>query len=65
MEGNPVTKPNWILFLGALLVAIGPWGFENVGVWSDLIMPGKMFSLLGIVGGVILAWLGQSPVKKP
>lgn len=57
-------KPSVAMFLGALLVALGPWGFENIRVWADLFQPGNVFSLLGILGGVTLSWLGKSPMPS-
>ena len=49
--------------LGALLVAIGPWG-ASLGSLSEILHPANLFPLAGIVGGVIVAWVGQSPLRS-
>ena len=46
--------------LAALLVAVGPWG-ATLGSLAEILQPGNLFPLAGIVGGVIGAWLAQSP----
>ena len=55
--------PNWVVLLASLLVAIGGWGI-GLADWADLLKVSNFFSLLAVVGGVVLAWLGASPLAK-
>ncbi len=55
-------KISIVVLLASLLIAIGSWGsgFSN---WQQLREVSNVFSLLGVVGSVVLAWLGKSPIK--
>lgn len=55
-------KTSIMVLIASLLVAIASWGsgFNN---WAELKAIGNIFSLVGVIGGVVLAWLGQSPIK--
>jgi len=50
-----------VLF-ASLLIAVGSWG-SGFGNWQDLKEISNVFSLLGVVGSVVLAWLGKSPIR--
>jgi hypothetical protein len=50
------------LFVGSLFVALVPYG-ENLDSWEQLKEVNEVFAFLGIIGAVLLAWLGQSPLK--
>ena len=56
------------VFAAMLLVAIGSWGVGHTGhgheKWSELLSPGHVFSLLGVIGSVLVAWLSKSPLKE-
>lgn len=54
-------KLSYAVLAASLLVAIGSWGmgFDN---WRDLTEVSNVMSLAGVIGGVILAWLGRSPI---
>lgn len=51
-----------VVLVGSLLVALGGWGvaFQE---WSDMCRLSSVFSLAGVVGGVLLAWIGKSPLR--
>lgn len=49
-------------FLGAMLMALGPF-FNTLKSWEALTLPINIGALLGIIGGVLFAWFGES--KKP
>lgn len=53
------------LLIGALLVALVPYfeHLKDVG-YSEAFSPEHMAILLPIVGGVLLSWLGQSPIQR-
>lgn len=52
----------WVALIASLLVAVGSWGatFQH---WGEAFQVSNFFGLLGILGGITLAWLGQSPIK--
>lgn len=51
-----------LVLAASLFVALGGWGI-GLNNWSQLCEVSNVFSLLGVIGGVVLAWLGKSPVK--
>lgn len=51
------------LFLAALLIAVGPW-MEALETWEQVFNPENIGPLLGIVGGVVWAWLTKTPYKS-
>jgi hypothetical protein len=53
------------LLVAALMVALVPY-FEHLkdSGYSDMFSPEHMALLLPIVGGVLLSWLGQSPIQN-
>ena len=55
-------KVSMAVLAASLLIAVGSWGsgFSN---WQQLREISNVFSLLGVVGSVVLAWLGKSPIK--
>ena len=55
-------KVSYTVLAASLLIALASWGsgFDN---WEQLKEIANVFSLLGVVGGVFLAWLGKSPIK--
>jgi hypothetical protein len=54
---------NVLVLVASIMVAVVPWG-SALPSWEDAVSVEQTFPLLGIVGGVLLAWLGQSPIKK-
>ena len=54
---------NFLVLIASIMVAVVPWG-STLETWGDAITVANIFPLLGIVGGVLLAWLGQSPLKR-
>lgn len=50
------------VLLASLLVALAPWG-QTLGSWESALTTSNLWPALGIVGGVILAWLSESPVR--
>jgi len=55
-------KASIAVLLASLLIAVGSWG-SGFGNWQQLREVSNVFSLLGVVGSVVLAWLGKSPIK--
>jgi hypothetical protein len=53
---------SYTVLAASLPIALASWGsgFDN---WQQLKEIANVFSLLGVVGGVFLAWLGKSPIK--
>ena len=56
------------VFFAMLLVSAGSWGVEHSGhdhvTWTELLQPEHLFSFLGVIGGVLGAWLSKSPLKE-
>jgi predicted alpha/beta hydrolase len=54
-------KVSIAVLIASLLIAIGSWGsgFSN---WQQLKEISNVFSLLGVIGSVVLAWMGRSPI---
>lgn len=50
------------ILIASLLVALGSWG-TTFSTWAEVTRVSNVFGLIGIVGGVVLAWLGTSPLK--
>lgn len=44
------------------MIAIGPWTLA-LETWDDALLPQSVGVLAGIIGGVVIAWLGASPIK--
>lgn len=57
---HPGGKSISILAAG-LLIAVGPWmaAFDS---WTQTVAVSNVGVLLGIIGGVFLAWSGKSPI---
>jgi len=51
----------WYVLVFSIIIALAPWG-NSLSSWGDLIQIKVVFAALGIVAGVVLAWLGQSPL---
>ena len=53
------------LLIAALMVATVPY-FEHLSDvgYGEALNPEHMALLLPIVGGVLMSWLGQSPIQK-
>lgn len=50
--------------LGGLLVAFAGWAVNvNVGSWGELFTVHYLPSLLGTIGGILLAWGTNSPLQ--
>jgi len=54
-------KLSIIVLIASLMLAAGGW-LAALASWHDLAQPGTIAALLSTVGGVILAWLGRSPI---
>jgi hypothetical protein len=52
-----------LLLFAAMAVAVVPWG-SSLPSWQDALITTNFFPLVGILGGVLMSWLGQSPLKK-
>lgn len=52
-----------IVLVASVMVAVVPWG-SSLESWDAAAQTANIFPLIGIVGGVLLAWLGQSPIKR-
>jgi hypothetical protein len=51
------------ILIFALIVALGGW-FQTLPQWASAATPEYLGQGLAVVGGVGLAWLGKSPVKR-
>ena len=51
-----------VILAGSLMLTVGGW-MAALGSWADLLQPGTIAALLSTVGGVVMAWLGQSPIR--
>jgi len=68
---NKLRNPGWFSFAtlaGTLLVAVSSWGIEHSmhghgEAWTQMLDPQHVFSLLAVIGSVLVAWLSKSPVK--
>jgi hypothetical protein len=52
-----------IVLIASLCIVLGPWMLQ-LEVFGDALTPDKMGELLPMIGGVLLAWLGRSPLPK-
>ncbi len=50
-----------MVLIASLMLAVGGW-LAALASWHDLAQPGTIAALLSTIGGVILAWLGRSPI---
>lgn len=57
-----------VVFASMLLVALGAWGLEHTehghDLWSEMLRPQHVFSLIGIIGSVLGSWLSKSPLSS-
>lgn len=53
---------SYLLLPLSLCVAVGSWGY-GLTTWEEALQVNKVCSLIGIFGGIALAWMGQSPIK--
>lgn len=51
-----------LVLIASLLVALGGWGATFTS-WAEVCRVNNVFGLVGIIGGVLLAWLGASPLQ--
>jgi|WetSurMetagenome_2_1015567.scaffolds.fasta_scaffold159704_3 hypothetical protein len=51
-----------LILIASLLVSLVPW-FNALSTWGAMFTPVNVGAFFGIVGGVLLAWLGASPIK--
>jgi hypothetical protein len=55
-------KLSVLLLIASIIVGIGGW-MVTLQTWQQATNPVPMGGLLMIIGGVLCAWLGQSPLK--
>ena len=57
-----------VKFVSMLLVSVAAWGLEHAGhghvTWGEMLAPPHVFSLLGVLGSVVVAGLSKSPLKE-
>jgi membrane associated rhomboid family serine protease len=51
-----------IILIASLLLALGGWD-SSFQYWGQVFQVSNFLGLLAIVGGVLLAWVGKSPIK--
>jgi hypothetical protein len=51
-----------VLLLASLAIALGPW-IAALPSWGSALEPVTVAVGLPIIGGVVVAWLGESPLK--
>ena len=52
-----------LILLASLCIVLGPWMLQ-LSTFDDVLTPSKMGELISMVGAVVLAWLGRSPLPK-
>ena len=52
----------YVILIASLLVGLGPW-IQSADTWGSLFSTSNLGPGIGIVGGVLLAWVGRSPQK--
>ena len=56
------------VLVAMLLVSVGSWGVQHVQhghfTWGEFLAPLHVFSLLGVLGSVLGAWLAKSPLSE-
>ena len=50
------------MLVASLMVALASWG-SSFETWQEMYDPQNAWVGIGIIGGVLVAWLGQSPIK--
>ena len=59
-----VAKQSPVILVSSILVGLGTWGADHaVAGWGELIQPQHLFSLVGVVGAVLLGYFGGRPAK--
>jgi hypothetical protein len=53
---------SYLYLLAAIFIAFGGWA-ASAQTWSQLLSIGMLPIFIGSLGSIIVAWLGQSPVK--
>ena len=51
-----------LLLFASLIAGLGGW-MITLANWNEAFLPVSLGGLLVIEGGVVCAWLGQSPIK--
>jgi hypothetical protein len=57
-----MTNASLLLLLASLVCGIGGW-MITLPSWNAALTPVSIGGLLIILGGVVAAWLGKSPIK--
>lgn len=55
-------KLSIVLLVASLVMALGGW-MMTLKTWDAALLPLAMGGLLFNLGGVVVAWLGKSPIK--
>lgn len=53
----------FIILLGSVLVGLMTY-FQAIGGWENAFTTDNMGILSGIIGSILLAWAGESPLQK-
>ncbi len=49
------------ILICSLVIALAPYILQ-LPEWGDMLAPGSLGTWLPIIAGVVLSWLGQSPI---
>ena len=50
-----------VVLLASLCIVLGPWMLD-LETFGQILTPENLGTLLPMVGGVLLAWIGKSPL---
>lgn len=60
---NVARHSPWVLG-SSLLVGLGSWGTDHAfQAWAEMFQPAHIFSLMGVVGAVLIGYFGGRPPK--
>lgn len=58
-------KKSYIWLIASIAIAFGGWAV-NAASWAELLAVGMLPTFIAQIGSVLVAWLGESPLKpKP
>ena len=59
-----VAKHSPGVLFASLLVGLGTWGGDHaMGEWAKLFTPQHIFSLVGVIGAILIGYFGGRPPK--
>ncbi len=63
-HGAMVARHSPVVLFASLLVGGGTWGGDHaIAGWAELFTPQHVFSLIGVIGAVLIGYFGGRPAK--